>query len=337
MLADDSGMFINTAKLDLKKYAARPALAKALFQVCTERVVETLQPPPSFPLILHSICCTWPTTPCAPKSWRRWPRSSASSRTTGGRVCYCRQRSGVPLFHQKSQPHPTPPLSSPCSYAWFLLLPPRHAARRGAAVHVIHPRPAERVGGASPRQGGPVRPVVSAATTIPASNTTHAVQVYIRLDQPQNALRTYTEALKQFPGETSFMSGVCSPPAAQTGIAAVAHARLGPLPRKNQPMPNPTSSPGMARVYEGIGDLPTAVAQYRKLLAFDSTNVEAIASIAADNFYSDHPEAALVQYRWVWCGPGQQRAELQTGLFSASSPLQPDSSLAQTTAADGGV
>jgi hypothetical protein len=84
----------------------------------------------------------------------------------------------------------------------------------------------------------------------------------------------------------------------------------------------------MARIYEGIGDLNTAVEHYKKLLTFDrfvldhnsgvsflsmqiayefviiytlkfSTNVEAIASLAAHNFYNDQPEYALQYYRFA--------------------------------------
>jgi len=34
-----------------------------------------------------------------------------------------------------------------------------------------------------------------------------------------------------------------------------------------------------------------------------STNVEAVASLAADRFYSDQPEVALLLYRWVFHVP----------------------------------
>lgn len=74
---------------------------------------------------------------------------------------------------------------------------------------------------------------------------------------------------------------------------------------------------GIARIHEGIGDLNAAVEQYKLLLGFDrfaccpfisasinlivavqSTSVEAIASLAAHNFYSDQPECALQYYRF---------------------------------------
>lgn len=77
---------------------------------------------------------------------------------------------------------------------------------------------------------------------------------------------------------------------------------------------------GLAQVYEGIGDLPAAVANYKRLLQFESTNAEvcirkscltksekrlltvgfakqlliqAIASIASTHFYSNHPEVII--------------------------------------------
>ena len=78
-------------------------------------------------------------------------------------------------------------------------------------------------------------------------------KVYIRLDQPQNALETYTNGLKVHPSDTSLMAGT-------------------------------------ARVYEGIGETTKSVLAYKQLLVLDSTNVEAIASIAAQHFYTDNPE-----------------------------------------------
>ena len=40
-----------------------------------------------------------------------------------------------------------------------------------------------------------------------------------------------------------------------------------------------------------------SAAEYKLLLRFDSTNVEAVASLAANHFYSDQPEKALLLYR----------------------------------------
>jgi len=95
-------------------------------------------------------------------------------------------------------------------------------------------------------------------------------KVYIRLDQPQNALETYTNGLKEHPFDTSLMAG-------------------------------------SARVYEGIGETAKSVLAYKQLLGHDSTNVEAIASIAAQHFYTDNPEKALILYRRL----------IQMGLSSA--------------------
>ena len=57
-------------------------------------------------------------------------------------------------------------------------------------------------------------------------------KVYIRMDQPQNAIQCYQEGLKAFPDEP------------------VLHA-------------------GVARVFEGIGNLNQSVEEYRKLLKVD--------------------------------------------------------------------
>ena len=54
---------------------------------------------------------------------------------------------------------------------------------------------------------------------------------------------------------------------------------------------------GIARIYEGIGDLEKAVTQYRDVLEMDSTSVEAIACLGTHHFYNDQPEIALRYYR----------------------------------------
>jgi tetratricopeptide repeat protein 8 len=48
------------------------------------------------------------------------------------------------------------------------------------------------------------------------------------------------------------------------------------------------------QVYEGIGETVKSMAQYKVLLRLDATNVEAIASMAANFFYTDNPEKALL-------------------------------------------
>ena len=54
---------------------------------------------------------------------------------------------------------------------------------------------------------------------------------------------------------------------------------------------------GIARVHEALGDGAKAAAQYKKVLTHDASNVEAIACMAANHFYSDQPELALRFYR----------------------------------------
>lgn len=46
-----------------------------------------------------------------------------------------------------------------------------------------------------------------------------------------------------------------------------------------------------------MGDLNNAVKFYRCVLQFDNTNVEAIACLGTNYFYTDQPEIALRYYR----------------------------------------
>lgn len=57
-------------------------------------------------------------------------------------------------------------------------------------------------------------------------------KVYIRMDQPQNAINCYMDGLKEFDNEPGLLAGI-------------------------------------ARVYEGIGDLSKSVLEYKKLLQID--------------------------------------------------------------------
>ena len=50
---------------------------------------------------------------------------------------------------------------------------------------------------------------------------------------------------------------------------------------------------GSARVYESLNEGEKAVTLYKRVLSFDAANVEAIACLAANHFYSDQPEVAL--------------------------------------------
>ncbi|XP_059160316.1 tetratricopeptide repeat protein 8-like isoform X1 [Physella acuta] len=88
----------------------------------------------------------------------------------------------------------------------------------------------------------------------------HLARVYCRLDQPLAALEVYQLALKQFPCETTLLTG-------------------------------------MARIYEGLTKMEEAVKLYKQVLTHDSMHVEAIACIATHHFYSDQPELALKFYR----------------------------------------
>ena len=47
---------------------------------------------------------------------------------------------------------------------------------------------------------------------------------------------------------------------------------------------------GIARVYEALNEPAKSIAQFKKVLAVDASNVEGIASLAAHHFYSDQPE-----------------------------------------------
>ncbi|XP_002741317.2 tetratricopeptide repeat protein 8-like [Saccoglossus kowalevskii] len=85
-------------------------------------------------------------------------------------------------------------------------------------------------------------------------------KVYTRIDQPLTAVEIYKQALEKFPGETAVLTGI-------------------------------------ARIYEGLNDLPNATKFYKEVLHYDNTHVEAIACIATNYFYSDQPEIALKFYR----------------------------------------
>ncbi|KAF2357594.1 Tetratricopeptide-like helical domain [Trinorchestia longiramus] len=85
-------------------------------------------------------------------------------------------------------------------------------------------------------------------------------RVYVRLDQPITALEVYKNGLDHFPQEVMLSTAI-------------------------------------ARIHEGLNDLPKAVTYYKDVLNSDSTNIEAIACIATNHFYSDQPELALRFYR----------------------------------------
>ncbi|XP_014291097.1 tetratricopeptide repeat protein 8 isoform X1 [Halyomorpha halys] len=94
--------------------------------------------------------------------------------------------------------------------------------------------------------------------------------IYTKLDQPLNVLEVCNAALKVFPNEVTL----------QTEIA---------------------------RILEALNNIPTSVKYYREVLTEEAMNVEAIACIAVNYFYSDQPEVALCFYRRL----------LQMGLYNA--------------------
>ncbi|XP_014677351.1 PREDICTED: tetratricopeptide repeat protein 8-like [Priapulus caudatus] len=95
-------------------------------------------------------------------------------------------------------------------------------------------------------------------------------KVYIRLDQPITTIDVFKRGLETFPGDTHLNTGI-------------------------------------ARIYEGLGDLNNAVKYYKEVLQNDNTNVEAIACLGTNHFYTDQPEIALRYYRRL----------LQMGVYNA--------------------
>ncbi|XKL66802.1 hypothetical protein PGB90_010222 [Kerria lacca] len=95
-------------------------------------------------------------------------------------------------------------------------------------------------------------------------------RVYIRLDQPITAFDLFTDALKHFPNEVTIMTE-------------------------------------MARIFEGLNNLPMSVKYYKEILQEDATNMEAIACIGVHHFYSDQPDIGLRFYQRL----------LQMGLYNA--------------------
>lgn len=92
------------------------------------------------------------------------------------------------------------------------------------------------------------------------TTTLEQAKIYLRLDQPQKALKLYKTAMDIFPGETSLLLG-------------------------------------RARVYDMLNDLDAGVKIYREVLKFDSSNCESMACLASNHFYTDQPELALRYFR----------------------------------------
>lgn len=93
-------------------------------------------------------------------------------------------------------------------------------------------------------------------------------KVFLRIDQPNNAIDLYLKALAKFPGEITLLLGV-------------------------------------ARLYDQINDI-RGIEFYKKALQLDSSNHEAIACLASYQFYTDQPELALRYYRRLLQVYGEQ-------------------------------
>lgn len=95
-------------------------------------------------------------------------------------------------------------------------------------------------------------------------------KVYIRLDQPLVALDLYKKGLESHPNETLLLRYA-------------------------------------ARIHESMNEMDESIGLYRSILTYDAVDIEAIASIAMNEFYSDQPEIALRYYRRL----------LQIGIFKS--------------------
>jgi len=85
-------------------------------------------------------------------------------------------------------------------------------------------------------------------------------KIPIRLDQPLKAVEIYKTSLAIFPSDVSLNTA-------------------------------------SARVYEMLGDYENSTLIYQSVLNSEAYNLEALASIASENFYSDQPEIALKYYK----------------------------------------
>lgn len=85
-------------------------------------------------------------------------------------------------------------------------------------------------------------------------------KVYLRLDQPNTALKVLHKAIEEIPGEPRLQLGV-------------------------------------ARIHEMMYALDPSVTFYKKVLLLDASNVEGLACLAANYFYAYQPELSLRYYR----------------------------------------
>ncbi|XP_067931248.1 tetratricopeptide repeat protein 8-like [Watersipora subatra] len=98
----------------------------------------------------------------------------------------------------------------------------------------------------------------------------------VKLDQPITALDTYKKGLEKFPEDVSLLTGI-------------------------------------ARIYEMLNNMTESSVHYKLVLRSDNMNVEAIACIGSNYFYSDQPEIALKFYRRL-LQMGVNNAELLNNL-----------------------
>lgn len=85
-------------------------------------------------------------------------------------------------------------------------------------------------------------------------------KIAIRQDQPMKAIENYNNGMKTHSFDTHLITGI-------------------------------------ARVHDLLNDSLKAITFYKKIIAFDNSNIEAIASLASYHFYTDQPEVALRFYR----------------------------------------
>ncbi|KAF6028481.1 TTC8 [Bugula neritina] len=98
----------------------------------------------------------------------------------------------------------------------------------------------------------------------------------VKLDQPLTAVETYKKGLEKFPQDTSLLTGI-------------------------------------ARIYELLNNITESSVFYKQVLSTDNMNIEAIACIGSNYFYSDQPEIALKFYRRL-LQMGVNNAELLNNL-----------------------
>ncbi|XP_023289125.1 tetratricopeptide repeat protein 8 [Orussus abietinus] len=102
------------------------------------------------------------------------------------------------------------------------------------------------------------------------------IRVYVRLDQPLAALDVCKKGLDYFLNDVSILTE-------------------------------------MARIFEGLNNMPMSMKYYKIIAQEDASHTEAIASIGMNHFYNEHPELALRYYRRL-LQMGVYNAELFTNL-----------------------